>query len=42
MTSSFPTTKAAHKPHLKAIEIREELASYILNGRRVEWQNDCM
>jgi len=23
-------------------EIREELATYFLNGGRVEWQNDCM
>jgi hypothetical protein len=36
MTSSFPTTKAAHKPTLKAKEIREELATYFLNGGRVE------
>jgi hypothetical protein len=42
MTSSIPTTKVAHKPPLKAKEIGEELGSYILNGRRVEWQNDCM
>jgi hypothetical protein len=36
----FPR-KIAHKPLLKAQEIREELAAYFLSGGRVERQNDC-
>jgi len=38
---TFPIRKTAHKPTLKAKEIREELAAYVLSGGRVEWQNDC-
>ena len=41
MTSLFPIRKIARKPNLKAKEIREELAAYILSGGRVVWQNDC-
>jgi hypothetical protein len=41
MTSIFPIRNIAHKPTLKAKEIREELAAYFLSGRSVEWQNDC-
>jgi hypothetical protein len=41
VNSLFPTRKIARKPTLKAKEIREELAAYLLSGGRVEWQNDC-
>jgi len=40
MTSLFPIRKIAHKPTLKAKEIRKELAAYFLIGGRVKWQND--
>jgi hypothetical protein len=32
MTSLFPIRKTAHKPALRAKEIREELAAYFLSG----------
>jgi len=41
MTPLFSIRKIAHKPTLKAKEIREELAAYFLNGGRLEWQNNC-
>jgi len=41
MASLFPIRKTARKPHLKAKEIRKELAAYFLSGGRAEWQNDC-
>jgi len=36
MSSLFPIRKIARKPTTKAKEIREELAAYFLNGRRIE------
>ena len=41
MTYLFPIRKAARKPNLKAKEIREELAAYVMSGGRIEWQYDC-
>jgi len=41
MTSLFSIRKTAHKPPLKAKEIRKELAAYFLSGGGVDWQNDC-
>jgi hypothetical protein len=32
--TSFPITKVAHKPLLKAKEIREELATYFFERRK--------
>jgi len=37
ITSLFPIRKIARKQHMKAKEIREELAAYFLSGGRVEW-----
>jgi hypothetical protein len=37
----FCIRKFACKPPLNAIEMREELAAYFLNGRRADGQNDC-
>jgi hypothetical protein len=41
MTPLFPIIKTAHKPIVRAKEIREELAAYFLSGGRIERQNDC-
>jgi hypothetical protein len=41
VSSLFPIRKIARKPNLKAKEIREESAAYLLRGGRVEWRNDC-